>query len=257
MMKKSKQIRVLILLLALVPLTWLAFVEADHRPDWQETMSVVIYPHDASREQTLGAWLDALDIEHYRDIETYMAMQAARYDLPLAQPFSLVLGQPLSRSPPPPPANGSSWQRLRWAAALRWWHLRFDRQGLDPDIVIVARYHGFNGPANLHSIGMPRPRLALVNLIAHPELDDYNQLKIAHELLHTVGASDLYHPRSGLPDYPAGYAHATQHPLYPQDEAELMAMKIPQAPDQARSALNLAETTIGTLTAREIGWLQP
>ena len=46
---------------------------------------------------------------------------------------------------------------------------------------------------------------------------------IAHEILHTLGASDKYDLATLAPLYPGGYAEPERDPLYPQSFAEIMA----------------------------------
>jgi hypothetical protein len=82
-----------------------------------------------------------------------------------------------------------------------------------------------------------------------------NLVILTHEMLHTLGATDLYDLRTTLPLYPDGYAKPKQSPRYPQTQAELMAGRIPLSETQADIPLSLRETVIGARTAREIGWL--
>jgi hypothetical protein len=55
---------------------------------------------------------------------------------------------------------------------------------------------------------------------------------LAHEFLHTLGATDKYDRRTGLPR-PAGLGMPTRQPRYPQEFGEIMAGRIAVAPDQA------------------------
>ena len=79
-----------------------------------------------------------------------------------------------------------------------------------------------------------------------------NNVIIAHELLHTLGASDKYAPETGLPVAPDGIAEPERSPLYPQRYAEIMGGRIPRSEREADIPGNLALARIGTLTAREI-----
>ncbi|MGY6630304.1 MAG: hypothetical protein ACXIUL_04770 [Wenzhouxiangella sp.] len=252
-MSKAKQIRVLVLLLILAPLTFLLFMDFDPRPDWERTLIVGIYPDNADGSASAAAMIATLQSQDFLATEDYFAVQARHHGLNLELPFELRLGDKIDQSPPPPPAEHLTRYRLRWAAQLRWWHFRLNRQGLEPDIVLVLRFHSGDSNGRLHSIGMAQPRLGLINLSANPDLYAYNQVVIAHELLHTVGASDLYAPNFA-PSYPEGYAEPDREPRYPQTLAELMAMRIPLTPQIARPPMALDETQVGQHTAREIGW---
>ena len=50
-----------------------------------------------------------------------------------------------------------------------------------------------------------------------------NDVVIAHELLHTVGATDKYTLADDAPRFPDGYGDPAQRPLYPQLTAECLS----------------------------------
>jgi hypothetical protein len=77
---------------------------------------------------------------------------------------------------------------------------------------------------------------------------------MAHEVLHTLGATDKYDPATNLPIFPIGYAEPGRAPLYPQDKAELMGGRVPQSPRDAEIPQDLNRVVIGPATALEIGW---
>lgn len=254
-MSKGKSIRVLLLLLILAPLTFVAFAERDPRPGWDRPMVVGIYPYSADEDPAVLEWIERLSPADFRPIEAWLAGQAAAYQLEVDIPFELLLGRPLQNAPPPPPRQDKTWERLRWAAALRWWAWRFDDQGLGIDIIVVARFHGESTPyRQLQSIGMHSPRLALVKQIASELEQPRNKLILAHELLHTVGASDHYQPGSGRPRHPQGYVEPNREPRYPQPAGEVMSMAWPFAADIHIDLHELENARIGATTAREIGW---
>ncbi len=74
-----------------------------------------------------------------------------------------------------------------------------------------------------HSLGLTKGLIGVVYAFAAPEMDGENDVVIAHELLHTVGASDKYLPGTDAPRFPDGYGDPDQVPLYPQQFAEIMA----------------------------------
>ncbi|TVQ28729.1 MAG: hypothetical protein EA370_16200 [Wenzhouxiangella sp.] len=255
----GRQIRILLLMVALTAAVYAHQAEPDRIPAWDRALVVGIYPHNADGSQAADDFLRTLEPGHFHEIEQFMARSAREHGLALERPFILRLAEPSDRNAPPtPPAAGSLAADLRWALSLRLWRWRFDRQGLDPDIVMVVHYHApTTQPMYMHSIGILDLRLAVANLLAHEQLDAHNNVVLAHELLHTVGASDLYNPVSTLPLFPQGYAEPNQYPRYPQQQAELMAGRLPLRPGQAREAHGLNEISIGPRTAAEIGWLEP
>ena len=85
-------------------------------------------------------------------------------------------------------------------------------------------------------------------------MDGANAVVIAHELLHTVGASDKYLPGTDAPRFPDGYGDPNQVPLYPQRFAEIMAGRRMLSVDRWQQAMDLDEVLIGSATALEIRW---
>jgi len=257
-MTRAKQIRVLLLLMLLTPLVYAFSMPSNPAPSWDRTKIIAIYPYNADGSEAAENYINALQASDFQIIEDYLQDQARAYAMPLSKPFEIRLGNPVAVSPEMPPPNASSLDQLAWALKLRWWHWRLDTQSLQPDIVIVARLQSDRGgPMRLHSIGMPNPRLALVNLIADTDYHSSNLVTLTHELLHTVGANDHYDGPTGFPAWPEGFAQPDQKPLYPQAFAELMAGRIPLNDEIAREARSLNETMIGLRTAVDIGWSTP
>ncbi|HEX7236644.1 MAG TPA: hypothetical protein VF405_06755 [Gammaproteobacteria bacterium] len=104
------------------------------------------------------------------------------------------------------------------------------------------------------STALDKGLVAVANLFAAREARATNQIVLAHELLHTLRATDKYSLATNAPLYPDGYAAPEARPLLPQAKAELMAGRI--ALDQQRAEMpgDLDDVVIGALTAREIGW---
>ncbi|HNZ57368.1 MAG TPA: hypothetical protein PKL58_08425, partial [Methylophilaceae bacterium] len=79
---------------------------------------------------------------------------------------------------------------------------------------------------------------------------------LAHEMLHTLGATDKYNLATTLPIYPEGFAEPNKAPRYPQDFAELMGGRVPISESQAEIPKSLLQTLVGEVTAKEIGWVK-
>jgi hypothetical protein len=94
----------------------------------------------------------------------------------------------------------------------------------------------------------------VVYAFATPLMNGENDVLIAHELLHTVGATDKYDSATDAPLFPTGYGDPSQTPLYPQLFAELMAGRRMVAPDRWEQAASLDEVVVGPATALEIHW---
>lgn len=87
-----------------------------------------------------------------------------------------------------------------------------------------------------------------------PEMVVLSLFVVAHELMHTLGASDKYDRRTEQPLWPDGYAEPELQPRFPQRRAEVMGGRIPLAPAKAEIPLGLEDAVVGPLTAQEIGW---
>jgi len=94
----------------------------------------------------------------------------------------------------------------------------------------------------------------VVNAFAARELAGQNNVVIAHELLHTVGASDKYDPATGQPRYPQGFADRGQQPRYPQTRAEIMGGRIPLSAHESALPMTLDKVLVGPETALEVNW---
>ena len=105
-----------------------------------------------------------------------------------------------------------------------------------------------------HSLGLDKGLLAIVHAFAAEDQEQQNNIVIAHELLHTVGATDKYNTNN-QPVFPDGYANPEQTPLFPQFQAEIMAAKIPLSTSYSEMAENLSQCIIADKTAAEINWL--
>jgi hypothetical protein len=141
---------------------------------------------------------------------------------------------------------------MRWYAARIAW-----RDPLpDPDIQVFATFAPLSrdGVALPDSVGLSKGLIAIANLYAAPEAAATNQVVLAHELLHVLGATDKYAPVSGQPIVPDGLGEPHRSPLYPQRYGEIMAGRIATGPAEVTMPASLRDMRIGAATAREIGW---
>jgi hypothetical protein len=86
-----------------------------------------------------------------------------------------------------------------------------------------------------------------------PESVDTALFVAAHELFHTLGATDRYGP-DGRTSIPEGLAEPELEPRFPQRYAELMARNRPLSETEETRPETLEELWVGPKTAREIGW---
>ncbi len=106
-----------------------------------------------------------------------------------------------------------------------------------------------------HSTGLQKGLIGRVNVFASGNMAKQNNVVIAHEFLHTLGATDKYDPATNQPLYPEGYADPDLKPLLPQRYAEIMAGRIPLSQTEAETPASLDDALVGSKTAQEINWL--
>lgn len=251
-----KAIRIVVLLALLVVAAFYTKLQRLDATTWAEPLPVVLYAIDADQRTQTGHYIAALDSERYASIGRFMKRSAERYGL-LGQPVELVYGGELSELPPMPPQGSASvLSVMGWSLRLRWWvmtHDQFDSERRQVNLFVL--YHDPAQQSHLpHSLGLAKGLIGIVHAFADASQNEQNNVVIAHELLHTVGATDKYDPQTNEPVFPDGFADPDQGP-YPQQLCEIMAGRIPIDPDRSRMPDLLAECVVGSMTAREIHWL--
>jgi hypothetical protein len=106
-----------------------------------------------------------------------------------------------------------------------------------------------------HSLGLQAGLLGVVYAYADESLNEPNNVVIAHEVLHALGATDKYDAETNQPLFPQGYGEPDAEPRYPQAWAEIMAGRIAISDDEAEMPDGLADVLVGPETATEIRWL--
>jgi hypothetical protein len=253
-----KTIRVIILLLILATVAQSAWLSRSRTASWENTLYVGLYPIAADTSAATQRHVAALDRESFQAVEAFFDEEAKRHGLATWRPLSVAVAPPLTERPPQPPRDANPAQAILWSLQMRWWAWRHDRiAGPKPAVRLFLLYHDPQRASTLaHSTGLSRGMLGLVNLFAGERMTGANQVVLAHELLHTLGATDKYDPATNQPRYPDGYADPTREPRHPQDFAELMAGRIPQSPATADIPRGLGQVLIGEATAREINWIR-
>ena len=253
--KRPVRIAILLFILLLVGLD--ALLTRWRTTDWDQSLLVVIHPINGDLSDESARFISYLTELDVKPVERYLNSEAARYGLALSEPFMVRLASELQDDPPPPPRDGAFFATVWWSLKMRYWGRQFDSfEGLPVQIKVFARYHSFAEHLTIdHSMGLEKGHICIVNAYASPLMMNRNQVIIAHEILHTLGASDKYDPASEMPLYPDGYGDPHQSPLLPQQRAELMAGYLPLGEAESVMAASLAETLIGPRTALEIGWL--
>ena len=145
-----------------------------------------------------------------------------------------------------------------WSLKLRYWasqHDHFDRA--KPNIRLFALFHDpARTPVLAHSLGLEKGMLGVANVFASRRQAGSNNVVLAHEMLHTLGATDKYDLQTTLPLFPDGFAEPEKSPRFPQQSAELMGGRIPLNEARAEIPDDLSQCLIGAATARELKWLK-
>jgi len=225
--------------------------------DWQEPLWVAIHPVAADGSPSAVARVASLEEQRFAPLEAFFRREAERHGVLTELPVTIHLAPPLAESPPLPPRDGGIFSIAAWSLQLRWWAWRIgQRDGSPPaDIRLFVRYFDPETQPRLpHSVGLEQGRIGIVNAFSGDDQAGSNLVVIAHELLHTLGASDKYDPATNLPKYPEGYAEPELRPRHPQSRAELMGGRIPLGRNRAVIPGGLDDVLVGPVTATEIRW---
>ncbi len=253
-----KTIRIAVLLFILLIVGLNTVMSGIWATNWDDTLWVGVYPINADGSEVVDHYISQLDEDTFLPIAEYFITEAERYELPLAEPAKILLAPQVEAIPPSPPESGNPLAVMWWSLKMRWWVFRSDNfpDGPSPEIRLFTLYHAPHSGEQLeNSLGIRKGMFGVVHAYADYGLQPKNHVVIAHEMLHTLGASDKYDPDTQLPRFPDGFADPEQSPLYPQQLAEIMGGRIPQSENQATMPPSLDFTIIGDITAREIKWI--
>jgi hypothetical protein len=252
----AKGIRIAFLVFVLATVAVGAWQTQSRTQSWQRTLDVIVYPVNGDRREITSAYIESLSNESFDSIRGFMRREAERYKADLVTPVDVFLGPQVSTLPPAPPRGGATAGIIVWSLKLRYWAWRNDDYpGSRPDIRIFAVFYD---PATTqqveHSVGLKEGLIGVVNVFAVNHMTEENNVIVAHELLHTLGATDKYDPTTTQPLFPVGFADPEQSPLYPQKFAEIMAGRVPLSDTESDTPRNLELAIIGPKTAAEINW---
>jgi hypothetical protein len=235
--------------------TWLTHLRST---DWNNTLWLVVYPINGDGSPATQRYIDSLSEHSFNGIESFIANEARRYDIGIGEPVTIRLAPQIQDRPPMPPDNASTPAIMLWSLKLRYWAFIKDNfDGPSPDIQMFVVYHDPEHSDRLrHSLGIRKGMIGVVNAFASPAMTSRNNVVIAHEFLHTVGASDKYDSATNQPVFPDGYAEPDREPLFPQRLAEIMGGRIPLSEQQAIMPKSVKASRIGKKTAREINWIK-
>ena len=252
-MFKAVRISILLFILFFVAVsTWLTQARSTN---WNNSLWVKVYPINADGSEEASKYIDGLQVADFEGIEAFLARESERYARDLPRPVRIELGALVPEQPPEPPTEPNMFSVMMWSMKMRWWSgsVTDDQDNIEPDVRIFVRYHRSDLAITLeNSVGLRKGMVGIVNGFASKRHRGANNVIIAHEFLHTLGATDKYSPVNGHPVGPDGIAEPDRKPLYPQRYAEIMGGRIALAEDDSVIPKNLKYAVIGPLTASEI-----
>ena len=251
-----KRLRIAILLLILLFVALNTYFDRVYSTDWNIPLRIAAFPINADGSAVTANYISQQPADAFQHIETFFDVEGKQYGLQMERPIRLTLAPPLSAAPPELDPDGGVFSAILWSLHMRYWAWSVDAPpGPAPDIKLFVLYHDpAISPTVPHSLGLQKGLIGVVHVFADAGMKGSNDTVIAHELLHTLGATDKYDPASNQPLHPDGFAEPNREPLYPQSFAELMAGRIPLSSTAAEQPESLQHVLIGPKTASEIGW---
>lgn len=253
-----KTLRIITLLMILVWLIFYTKIQKIESRSWATPLEVVIYPMNSKHNPVVENYISQLDDTTFKDIDRFFSKKAKDYVLSIKNPIKTELGSSIRKFPPSPPGSSASFIKIAWwSIKFRYWayeNTPDDKSNLRRVRIFVHYHEALENTQLQHSLGLDNGLLSIVHAFASTAQEQQNNIVIAHELLHTVGATDKYDANI-QPIYPDGYANPNQHPLFPQLNAEIMSGRIPSSSIQSEMAESLNHCVISKKTAEEINWL--
>jgi hypothetical protein len=255
-MWRRLRIAALLLILAFVALnTWFDRV---YSTDWNIPLRVAVYPINGDGSQVAERFLQRVAAADFLALEAFFERQAGDHGLTMERPVRFSRAGRLHEMPPVLERDSGALRAMMWSLRTRYWVWRTpDAAGPAPDIKLFVLYHDPKlSPSLPHSLGAQKGLYAIVNVFADRTMLGSNDAVTAHELLHTLGATDKYDPVTNQPSWPDGYAEPQREPRHPQAFAEVMGGRIPVSSSEASTPESLRHVVVGAKTAAEIGWRQ-
>jgi hypothetical protein len=251
-----RAIRITILLVILFVAVGVTWSDRTRTTAWTDTLWIGVFPVSADDSPATAAYVATLERDDFADIEEFFVDEAGSYDVGIEQPVKVQLYDAVTELPPAlEPGTGP--------LGTAWWSLKMRayawRQASDTpaDIRVFVLFHDpERRQAVPHSLGLQKGLIGVVYAWAEPAQRSANNIVIAHEVLHTLGATDKYDPETALPVFPDGYGEPDADPRHPQDFAEIMAGRIALSEDDAEMPASLQQAVVGPATAAEINWVR-
>lgn len=255
-MSVFKLMRIVLLLSVLFVMLAGTWMDERRLAGWERPVWVTIYPIVADRDPQTRKHAEAIDAASFEEINHFFERDLSVYGISLTPAFNFQIAPVTDELPPVIPDRLSPLAIALWSLEMRWWSWRMDRNDglVAADIQMFVLYHEIGGDSEMSmSVGMRKGMYGLVKAYAGQGTNKQNQIVIAHEMLHVLGATDKYVFATGDPEYPFGYVEPNKRPLFPQTQAEIMGGRIPLSSFESLMPDSLKQCRIGHQTAEEIG----
>jgi hypothetical protein len=250
--------RIIILLFILAAVSYSAYRARTQSVEWKYTLMVNVFPINGDGSELSEVYVNGLSIDEFQSIEKFMLTEAERYGKNQHASIQIRLQNKLQHRPPAPPENANMLEVMWWSLQFRWWAYRHAKvQGPGTQVRLFLQYFDPQRLQIHRSTALQEGLIGQVNVFASADMREKNNVVIAHEFLHTLGATDKYNPENDFPRFPDGYAEPEKTPLHPQRYAEIMGGRLALTEFDAVIPSHLNKVVIGPQTAREINFLPP
>jgi len=251
-----KLIRIFILLSILAVVSFSSYRARVESVEWKYSLQVNVYPINGDASPAAEDYIRHLTVDEFKPIEAFMRHAAEQYGKAGSAGVEMRLQPRLLAGPPAPPEEQSGLQVMWWSLQFRWWAYRQAKLvGPGPQVRLFVQYFDPHKTQTHSSTALQRGLIGRVNVFASNEMRAKNNFVIAHELLHTLGATDKYDRSNDMPSFPDGYGEPHRTPLLPQRYAEIMGGRIVLSESDAVIPSDFKQVIMGTKTAQEINFL--
>jgi hypothetical protein len=253
--RNFKRIRIAILVMVLAGVAANTWSSGKRIMEWKTAISINVIPVIADDAPEVVSWTKSLKPTHFEDLATFIQEEGSRHGVHASTVSLLRVTAPLRQVPPTPPDSASPFRIGLWSLKLRawsWW-MGFKNGFPHSQVKIYVLYHEPGRQGLPHSLGLEPLRVGVVYTAAGDPAHAWTQVAVAHELFHTLGATDKY-VGNGQPTNPEGYADPDRIPLHPQTRCEVMAGHIALSPGTFRRPRGLDECLVGDVSAAEVKW---
>lgn len=252
-----KRIRVTVLLLLLAYVSFTSYF--DLHPNWDNETTIVLHPINVQNDKVVDEYIKNLKPSDFDNISEFLTENATHYRNKDTS-IRVVLGSVLKTPPPIVDEKVASnmFHTALWSLKFKFYALvnkKAEDFGAD-SIMYLTYYYSKNVNQLERSTALQRGRIGLVNLYGEKVMSSTNNVIIAHEALHTFGATDFYDLNTGIPIFPIGYADPDQKPLYPQKRAEIMGGYILLNEQDFTIPDDFDEVVLSKDTAKDLQWIK-